>query len=142
MSTEAALKEPMRMYEYSSAANPSISGVPVLTHEAELHQSGPTRVIPFDASASLGTKYAASSPNLLVSFLRIKAGESLRTSACATSQAFYVIRGSSKFESEHTSTNISYGGAHALLGAISSSTFCAQSSLPFLHRPCSTTMQT
>jgi gentisate 1,2-dioxygenase len=38
--------------------------------------------------------YPATSPNLMASFLRICEGESLNTKASATSQAFYVIRGS------------------------------------------------
>lgn len=85
-----------RLYEYSSAANPDIPQIPVLALEARLHESGATRVIPFDLSQQLRTPYPASSPNLLASFIRINPGESLITHVNATSQVFYVIRGSGR----------------------------------------------
>lgn len=52
-------------------------------------------------------EYPASSPNLIASFLRINPGESLETDAMATSQAFYVIRGSgvTAFEGDNISWN-------------------------------------
>lgn len=58
-----------------------------------MHESGPTRIIPFDLSAQMHIDYPATSPNLIASFLRICKDESLETKATATSQAFYVIRG-------------------------------------------------
>lgn len=64
--------------------------------------TGPSRVIPFDLAAQIGVEYAATSPNLLASFVRVLKGESVDTSARATSQAFYVIRGSGESSSpEH-----------------------------------------
>jgi gentisate 1,2-dioxygenase len=45
--------------------------------------------------------YPATSPNLIASFIRIKAYESIETEALATSQAFYVIRGVGSTSSEH-----------------------------------------
>jgi hypothetical protein len=36
------------VYEYGSAANPEMAPIPVLVHPPTLHESGPTRVIPFD----------------------------------------------------------------------------------------------
>lgn len=57
-------------------------------------------MIPFDLSGTLGMDYPATSPNLMASFLRICENETLDTSACATSQAFYVIRGAGSTESE------------------------------------------
>lgn len=90
-----------RLYEYSSAANPDMNPVPFVVHPPELHQTGETRVIPFDLSKEIGTGYTATSPNLLASYLRIKEGESLDTSARATSQAFYIIRGSGSTKTEH-----------------------------------------
>eukprot|EP01041_Mallomonas_annulata_P010412 gene10412-21716_t len=87
------LEEDARIYEYSAAANPQVPKIPVLVHPAELHQSGPTRIIPFDLSKQIDTQYPATSPNLMASFLRICEKESLETSSKATSQAFYVIRG-------------------------------------------------
>jgi len=55
---------------------------------------GPTRVIPFDLAQQIGVEYQATSPNLLASYIRILKGESIETAARATSQAFYIIRGS------------------------------------------------
>jgi hypothetical protein len=54
---------------------------------------GPSRVIPFDLSKALGVDYKATSPNLLAAYVRVLPKEKVETQACATSQAFYVIRG-------------------------------------------------
>lgn len=89
-----------RIYEYTSAANPSLKPIPVLFHPAEQHQTGPTRVIPFDLSANIGVPYPASSPNLMASFVRVVCGEHIETKARATSQAFYVISGKGESYSE------------------------------------------
>jgi len=93
-------EEDGRMYEYTSAANPNMAAIPVLVHPPELHQSGPTRIIPFDLQKQLNTEYPATSPNLMASYLRICEKEKLESTAVATSQAFYVIRGSGKSNSE------------------------------------------
>lgn len=90
-----------RMYEYTSAANPYMAPVPVLGFDASLHQSGVTRIIPFDLSAHMNIATPATSPNLMANFIRICEGESIQSSATATSQAFYVIRGSGRSTSEH-----------------------------------------
>ena len=83
-----------RIYEYGSAANPELPKVPVVVHPASLHESGATRVIPFDLSELLGGQGPCTSPNLMASYIRIITGESITTQAKATSQAYYVIRGS------------------------------------------------
>ena len=85
--------DPEVVYEYSSASNPAMSEIPVQVHHASLHESGGTRVIPFDLSSELQVPYLATSPNLLVSFIRINRDTSIDTTAVATSQVFYVIRG-------------------------------------------------
>lgn len=91
---EEALTSGGRIYEYVKAANPDVSPVPAgLVLGANEHLTGATRVIPFDLSKQINTPYPASSPNLLVGFIRIVAGEAIATTAVATSQAFYVIRG-------------------------------------------------
>ena len=64
------------MYEYTSAANPELAAIPVLVHPPELHQTGPTRIIPFDLHKQLNIEYPATSPNLMASYLRICPGES------------------------------------------------------------------
>ena len=85
-----------RIFEYTSAANPDLIVQPVLTHDASLHKNGATRVIPFDLSESMQIPYSATSPNLLAGFVRICEGETCESSAVATSQGFYVIRGEGK----------------------------------------------
>uniref|UniRef100_A0A7S1U2L0 Cupin 2 conserved barrel domain-containing protein n=1 Tax=Phaeomonas parva TaxID=124430 RepID=A0A7S1U2L0_9STRA len=98
--TEAAA-EPVRIFEYTSAANPDMAQIPVAALEPATHQSGETRIIPFDLSEKLHVPYPATSPNLMAAFLRINPNEELPTKASATSQAFYVIRGSGRTASEH-----------------------------------------
>lgn len=88
------LEEDVVINEYTSAANPVIPNIPVDVLDSTNHESGPTRVIPFDLSKSMALPYPASSPNLLASFIRIRENESIETQASATSQSFYVIRGS------------------------------------------------
>lgn len=82
-----------RFSEYSKAADPAVPRVPYDVFPAERHQAGATRVIPWDLSAQLRTPHPATSPGLLASFVRIVSGETLTTSAVASSQLFYVIRG-------------------------------------------------
>lgn len=92
------------IYEYGSAANPVMPPVPVLVHAPKLHESGPSRVIPFDLSKHMEIADGpATSPNLMCSFVRVRVGESVHTQANSTSQAFYVIRGSG------TSTSAEHG---------------------------------
>jgi len=87
------MEEDSRIYEYTSAANPNMEPVPVLVHHATLHESGPTRIIPFDLSEHMKIPYPATSPNLMASFIKICPDENIQSNACATSQAFYIIRG-------------------------------------------------
>jgi gentisate 1,2-dioxygenase len=87
-----------RYFEYSRAANPIGSGhtprVPIRTFSPELYAAGPTRVIPLDLSSDLGiTSGPATSPGLLASFVRIRAGEHVHSRANATSQLYYVLFG-------------------------------------------------
>lgn len=96
--TELRWKKDASIFEYGSAANPDMKPIPVLIHPPELHQEGKTRVIPFDVSDALEIKDSAcTSPNLMASFLRINVGDGIGTEVPnATSQAFYVIRGSGR----------------------------------------------
>ncbi len=84
-------------FEYSRAANPIGAGlipkVPLADFPCHLHESGPTRIIPFDLSEKLGCDGPATSPALCSNFIRIVKGESIRTSPNATSELYYVIRG-------------------------------------------------
>jgi mannose-6-phosphate isomerase-like protein (cupin superfamily) len=96
--TERKWSKDANIFEYGSAANPQMKPIPVLVHPAELHESGKTRVIPFDISDTLEIEdTACTSPNLMASFLRINIGDGIVTQVPnATSQAFYVIRGSGR----------------------------------------------
>eukprot|EP00978_Attheya_sp_CCMP212_P012281 scaffold30492_cov47-Attheya_sp.AAC.3 len=92
-SRESELTGEGRIYEYTSAANPPMAAIPILSYPAELHETGETRVIQLDLKDHIQVPYSATSPNLLASYVRIIKGEKIQTRARATSQAFYVIRG-------------------------------------------------
>ncbi|WP_373017226.1 hypothetical protein [Thiomicrorhabdus sp.] len=87
--------------EYMSAVNPPMPKIDVIAYASELHEQGETRVIPFDLSAQIQTQYPATSPNLMANFIRICANETIKTDVKATSQMFYVIRGSGKTQMKH-----------------------------------------
>jgi gentisate 1,2-dioxygenase len=87
-----------RYFEYSQAANPIGSGftpkVPVVRFSPEMYSDEPTGVVPLDLSTPLGISTGeATSPGLLASFVRIRAGEQIDTSPNATSQLYYVLYG-------------------------------------------------
>merc|ERR1719240_2210742 len=67
------------MLEYTANANPPMSEVPVRVFPPSIHQNGPTRVEQLDLRQDLNVPYAATAPNLLASFVRIKVGEELGT---------------------------------------------------------------
>src|SRR5262249_9058231 len=86
-------------FEYSKAANPvghQTSKVPYADFPSRLHEEGPTRIVPFDLSDQLRCPGPATSPALCANFIRILAGESLQTRPNATSEVYYVIRGSGR----------------------------------------------
>lgn len=91
-------------FEYTMAANPIGSGtipqIPFADFGSELHETGPTRIIPLDVSDQLGCPGPATSPALCANFVRILTGESLTTHFNATSQLFYVMYGSGYTEFE------------------------------------------
>jgi hypothetical protein len=87
-----------KYFEYSKAANPIGSGltpkVPIRQFGPELYRDQPTGLIPLDLSGDLGTTTGeATSPGLLASFIRIRAGEQIDTHPNATSQLYYAIYG-------------------------------------------------
>lgn len=70
-----------------SAANPFLKPVPVLGLTAEEHTSGPSRIVTLDLSKQLGIDdYAATSPNLLASFVRVCTRDAWETASCSTFQ--------------------------------------------------------
>lgn len=88
---------PCRYFEYSAAAAVELPTQPAVAFPSTLHTSPSVSThTPLDLSASLGsTPYPATSPNLLASFLTVIPGcAPLVTDPSATSQLFYVIRGS------------------------------------------------
>ncbi len=95
-----ALTRDVRIFEYSTAADPIASGAtPAIPHAefpASLHESGPTSVIPLDLSGQLKRPGPLTSPALLANFVRVEAGDSLLTRANASSELFYVLRGSGR----------------------------------------------
>lgn len=86
-----------RFHEYTRAANPvgrTTPLVPVATFPAALHRDAPTGVIPLDLAEPLGIERGpATSPALLASFVRIRAGEEVRTAPVATSELYVVMAG-------------------------------------------------
>lgn len=87
-----------RFFEYHEAVDPFASGTitPVPIRRFDAAPVGATRVIPLDLSDALGTPSVATSPALLASFLTIAAGDTLGTEPVATSELYYVIRGTGR----------------------------------------------
>jgi gentisate 1,2-dioxygenase len=86
-----------RLYEYTSAANPSIPKIPVKVFPSDLYNKDEivTSIIPLDISNNLNYSYPATSPNLLANFIKIKSNNTITTPiGNTTSQMFYVIKGS------------------------------------------------
>jgi gentisate 1,2-dioxygenase len=96
--SESDLQKDIQFFEYSKAANPvdrgTIAPVPFAELLSHLHEQGPTRVIPFDLADKLVCEGQATSPNLFAAFIRIEPGKQIRTNVNATSELYYVIRGS------------------------------------------------
>ena len=95
--------ENVRMYEYTSAANPRLPPVPIALWNASLCDEDVTEIKPFDNAKDLCTDYACTSPSLLVSFVQIMENDKIQTPAVATSHFFYVISGEgyTLFDTKH-----------------------------------------
>jgi gentisate 1,2-dioxygenase len=83
--------------EYTKAANPIASGsippIPIVQFSADLHGSGPSRVIPLDIAERLGCGSPASSASLMANFVRVQAGDRIATANRATSHLLYALQG-------------------------------------------------
>lgn len=106
LASDLGITEDAQYFEYTKVANPIgaklISKVPFKTFAASLYADGPTRVVPLDLSAELGCPAPATGPSLIANFVRIVASERVHLNPLATSQVFYVIRGSgSAVQGEH-----------------------------------------
>jgi gentisate 1,2-dioxygenase len=95
--TTERLTEAARYHDYRYASNPiadgTIGGIPGSRWGAELHERGVTRILPLDNSGILGCTGPATSPGLSANFIHICPGDALITDANATSQLFFVMRG-------------------------------------------------
>jgi len=95
--SKSNLQRDVEFFEYTHAVNPLAQGAITAEPYAELlshlHEQGPTRVIPFDLSDKLVCDGPATSPNLAAAFVRIEPGKRLNTKVNATSELYYVIRG-------------------------------------------------
>ena len=115
-----ALTQDAEIFEYSKAADPISSGatprIPVKQFSPELYAHGATHIVALDLSRELKTDYPVTGPGVLASFVRIKAGESIATSADATSEFFYVIRGKGYTETDEGAIEWSEGDIFALPG--------------------------
>ena len=96
-----------RMYEYTSAANPKISQIPIKTFGSELYNTQVSHVTKLDIFSDIKTTYSATTPNLMANFIEINKNESIKTIESVTSNVFYVIKGSGKtiFEKEQIRWN-------------------------------------
>jgi len=86
------------IHDYRRASNPLASGavppIPGGRFPARLHREGPSGIVPLDLSAALRCPGPATTPGLCSSFVRILSGQSVATRVDATSQLFFVMRGS------------------------------------------------
>lgn len=86
-------------YDYASTANPLLAklipAIPYRAFSGTFFDEGPTRVEPLDLSEELACEGPATSPALCANFIRIVNG-SIMTSVEATSQLFFVYRGSGR----------------------------------------------
>lgn len=116
----ASLSQEAEIFEYSRVADPIASGampsIPVTQFSPELYAEGATRVVPLDLSQKLKIAFPATGPGVLASFVRINAGESLRTAAKASSEFFYVIKGNGHTETEFGAIEWNEGDVFVLPG--------------------------
>ncbi|MBM4010369.1 MAG: cupin [Planctomycetes bacterium] len=95
--SEERLTEAARFHDYRYASNPiadgTLRGVPAATWGAELHELGPTRILPLDSSATLGVVGPSTTPGLCVNFVHVRPSEAIATEAAATTHLFFAMRG-------------------------------------------------
>lgn len=118
--TDTKLQSGVQFFEYTSAADPLSKGtivqVPYAELLSDLHEQGPTRIIPFDLSSQLDSRGPATSPNLSASFIKILPGENQQSKTNSTSELFYVIRGKGVTKSEGCEINWKQGDFFVIPG--------------------------
>ncbi len=72
-----------------------------------------TAMIPLDISDALGTPFPATTPALLLRYIKIRAGEELRTGLNASGEIYYVISGNG--ESRNGADSIAWGAGDMFL---------------------------
>ena len=91
------LTEAARFHDYRYASNPIADGtlpkIPGARFAAALHEQGITRTLPLDISSVLACPEPATTPGLCANFVHVCDGEAHITDANATSQLFFVMRG-------------------------------------------------
>ena len=97
---DAVLTRHVRIFEYSTAADPIASGAtPAIPHAefpSSLHETGGSRIIPLDLGGPLKQPGPLTSPGLAAHFVRIEAGDAVTTRPNASSELYYVLRGSGR----------------------------------------------
>jgi gentisate 1,2-dioxygenase len=88
-----------RIYEYMQASNPIIPSIGVFSFhpDSEMNNNNTikTSIIPFNLNKKMCIcEYDATSPNLMVNSIHINRNEQINTHAIATSQTFYIMKGS------------------------------------------------
>jgi gentisate 1,2-dioxygenase len=103
-----------RRARYHTSANPFTFAwppVPARQFLAERDRAfdpqAPTGLVALDASADLGTAYPATTPTLLVRYLKLRAGEQLRSAFAASGEIYYVMAGAG--ESRNSGDTIAWG---------------------------------
>ncbi len=95
-----ALTRDVRIFEYSTAADPISSGatppIPHAEFPSSLHEGGASRIIPLDLGPKLKRQGPLTSPGLCANFVRIEAGETVATRPNASSELYYVLRGAGR----------------------------------------------
>ena len=97
--------EPQSTYErrarYYTSENPFTFGYPpvparqfLAERDRAFDPATPTSAIALDAAGDLGTPYPATTPTLLCRYMKIRAGEQLRTALAASGAIYYVMAGS------------------------------------------------
>eukprot|EP00276_Gloeochaete_wittrockiana_P007292 CAMPEP_0184659806 /NCGR_PEP_ID=MMETSP0308-20130426/31125_1 /TAXON_ID=38269 /ORGANISM="Gloeochaete witrockiana, Strain SAG 46.84" /LENGTH=295 /DNA_ID=CAMNT_0027099895 /DNA_START=443 /DNA_END=1330 /DNA_ORIENTATION=+ len=121
-------EDDVQLFEYMSAANPKMPKIPFGALPAELHESGPTRLIPFDISPHLQTSFPATTPNLLAQYVRINKYDSIEVNSVSTSQFYYVIRGYGRTETELGTVTWSAGDVFVIPGGVKTTHFASSDS--------------
>lgn len=89
--------ESAQFYDYRRASNPLRDGgvhpIPGARFAAQLHEQGPTQILPLDTSSALGSEGTATTPGLCANFIHVQPDDSICTNVNATSQLFFVMRG-------------------------------------------------